>query len=107
MDTLSLCHNEGIDNMNETIYLDHDVGGLEEVPNLPQDILEALNKESEGSKPNLEERGDKPSQQWQERKVCQDRGKLSQRHERRVHSSVEGIQGNLYLVLSRYAKTGY
>ena len=28
---------------------------MEEVPNLPWDILEALNRESEGSKPNLEE----------------------------------------------------
>jgi len=33
--------------------LDHDVKGLEEVPNLCQDILEALNKESEGPKPNI------------------------------------------------------
>ena len=48
--------------MNETMDLDHDVEGLEEVPNLPQDILEALNRESEGSKPNIEgKRGDKPS----------------------------------------------
>ena len=28
---------------------------MEEVPNLPRDILEALNKEHEGSKPNIEE----------------------------------------------------
>ena len=27
----------------------------EEVPNLPWDILEALNRDSEGSKPNIEE----------------------------------------------------
>ena len=49
--TLSCCHTEDIDDMNETIELDHDVEGLEEIPNLPRDILEALNRESEGSKP--------------------------------------------------------
>ena len=41
--------------MNDTIELDHDVEGMEEVPNLPRDILEALNGESEGSKHNIEE----------------------------------------------------
>ena len=55
MGTSSLCHNEGVDDVNETIDLGHDVGSLEEVPNLRRDILEALNKESEGSKPNIEE----------------------------------------------------
>ena len=40
--------------MNETIELDHDIEGLEEIPSLPHDILEALNRES-GSKPNIEE----------------------------------------------------
>ena len=34
--------------------MNHNVEGLEEVLNLPQDILEALNRESEGSKPNIE-----------------------------------------------------
>ena len=53
MGTSSLCHNEGVDDVNETIDLDHDVEGLEEVPNLRQDILEALNRESEGPKPNI------------------------------------------------------
>ena len=52
----SFCHNEGVDDVNETIDLDHDVEGLEEVLNLPRAILEALNRESEGSKPNIEER---------------------------------------------------
>ena len=33
--TSSLCHNEGVDDVNETIDLDHNVEGLEEVPNLP------------------------------------------------------------------------
>ena len=56
MSTTSLCHNEGVDDVNETMDLDHDVEGLEEVPNLPQDILKALNRESEGSKPNIEEK---------------------------------------------------
>ena len=56
MSTSSLCHNEGVDDVNETMDLDHDVEGLEEVPNLPQDILKALNRESEGSKPNIEEK---------------------------------------------------
>ena len=41
--------------MNETIELDHDVKGLEEILNLPRDILQALNRENEGSKPNIEE----------------------------------------------------
>ena len=41
--------------MNETIELDHDTKGLEEIPILPRDILEALNRESEVSKPNIEE----------------------------------------------------
>ena len=53
--TSSLCHNEGVDDVNETIDLDYDVKGLEEVLNLPWDILEALNRESEGSKPNIKE----------------------------------------------------
>ena len=52
--TSSLCHNEGVDDMNETIDLDHDVEGLEKIPNVPRDILEALNTESEGCKPNIE-----------------------------------------------------
>ena len=41
--------------MNETIELQHDIEGLEEIPSLPRDILEGLNRESEGSKPNIEE----------------------------------------------------
>ena len=49
------CHNEDIDDVNEMIELDHDVEGLEEILSLPRDILEALNRESEGSKPNIEE----------------------------------------------------
>ena len=48
-------HNEGVDDVHEIIKLDHDVEGIEEVPNLPRDILEALNRESEGSKSNTEE----------------------------------------------------
>ena len=53
--TSSYCHNEDIDDVNEMIELDHDVEGLEEILSLPRDILEALNRESEGSKPNIEE----------------------------------------------------
>ena len=49
------CYNEDIDDMNETIELQHDIEGLEEIPSLPRDILEGLNRESEGSKPNIEE----------------------------------------------------
>ena len=41
--------------MNGTIELEHDIEGLEEISSLPSNILEALNKESEGSKPNIEE----------------------------------------------------
>ena len=33
--TSSLCHNEGVDDVNETIELDHNVKGMEEVLNLP------------------------------------------------------------------------
>ena len=51
--TSSLCHNESVYDVNEIIELDHDVEGMEEVPNLPQDILKALNL-SEVSKPNIE-----------------------------------------------------
>ena len=53
--TSSYCHNEDIDDMHKMIELDYDVEGLEEIPSLPRDILEALNKESEGSKPNIKE----------------------------------------------------
>ena len=51
----SCCYNEDIDDTNETIELEHDIEGLEEILSLPHDILEALNRESEGSKPNIEE----------------------------------------------------
>ena len=40
--------------MNETTELERDIEGLEEISSLPRDILEALNRESEGSKPNIE-----------------------------------------------------
>ena len=53
--TSSCCYSEDINDMNETIELEHDIEGLEEISNLPRDILEALNWESEGSKPNIEE----------------------------------------------------
>ena len=53
--TSSHCDNEDIDDMNETIKLEPDIEGLEEILSLPCDILEALNRESEGSKPNIEE----------------------------------------------------
>ena len=41
--------------MNETIDLEYDIEGLEEILSPPRDILEALNKESKGSKPNIKE----------------------------------------------------
>ena len=41
--------------MNEMIELEHDIERLEEILSLPRDILEPLNGESEGSKPNREE----------------------------------------------------
>ena len=53
--TSSGCHNEDIDDVNETIKLEHNIEGLEEILSLPRDILEALNRESEGSKPNMED----------------------------------------------------
>ena len=49
------CSIGSMDYVNETIELDHDVEGMEEVLNLPRDKLEALNRESEGSKLNIEE----------------------------------------------------
>ena len=60
--TSSLCHNKGVDDVNVTINLVHNVERLEEVPNLPQDILEAMNRKSEGSQAQCRrDRGDKPS----------------------------------------------
>ena len=53
--TSSYYYNKDIDDVNETIELEHDIEGLKEIPNLPCDILEALNRKSEGSKPNVEE----------------------------------------------------
>ena len=55
MGTSSHCHNEDVDDVNETIDLDHDVEGLEEGPKLPRGILEDLNRGNERSKPNIEE----------------------------------------------------
>ena len=52
--TLSCCYNKDIDD-NPSIELEHDIEGLEEIPSIFHDILEALNRESEGSKPNIEE----------------------------------------------------
>ena len=52
---LFYCYNKDIDEINETTELEHDIEGLEEIPSLPYDILEDLNKESERSKPNIEE----------------------------------------------------
>ena len=46
---------DNIKGVNETIDLDHNVEGLEVVSNLRWDILKALNRKSEGSKPNVEE----------------------------------------------------
>ena len=51
--TSSYCYNKDIDDTNETIELEHDIERLEEILSLPHDILEALNRESEGSKPNI------------------------------------------------------
>ena len=44
-----------MNDVNETIELDHDVEGMEKVPDLPRDILEALNKKNEWTKPNIDE----------------------------------------------------
>ena len=52
--TSSCCYNEDIDDTNQTIKLEHDIEGLEEILSLPRDIVEALNRESKGSKPNIE-----------------------------------------------------
>ena len=52
--TSSCCYNEDIDYSNGTIELEHDIA-VEEISSLPRDILEALNRENEGSKPNIEE----------------------------------------------------
>ena len=53
--TSSYYYNKDIDDVNETIVLEHDIERLEEISSLPHDILEALNRENEGSKPNIEE----------------------------------------------------
>ena len=53
--TSSCCYNEDIDDTNETIELEYDIERLEEILSLLHDILEALNRESDGSKPNIEE----------------------------------------------------
>ena len=53
--TSSCYYNKDIDDMNETIELEHDIKGLEEILRLPRDILEALNRKNKGSKPNIEE----------------------------------------------------
>ena len=53
--TSSCCYNKDIDDMNETIELEHNIEELEEISSLPRDILEALNKKSEGSTPNIKE----------------------------------------------------
>ena len=53
--TWSLCYSEDIDDINETIELEHDIEGLEEISSLPHVTLEALNREREGSKPNIKE----------------------------------------------------
>ncbi|KAL0010912.1 hypothetical protein SO802_006020 [Lithocarpus litseifolius] len=49
--TLSCNHKEDIDDVNETIKLDHDVEGLEEIPKFPRDILEPLKREMRGPSP--------------------------------------------------------
>ena len=36
------CYNEDIDDTNETIELEHDIEGFEEIPSLPCDILEPI-----------------------------------------------------------------
>ena len=83
MGTSSFGHNEGVDDVNETIELYHDVEGLEEVSNLPQDILEALNRESEGSKPNMAKTEViNLANEGEKKKTGQDQGKLSQGHDR-------------------------
>ena len=76
--TSSCYHNEDMDDVNETIELDHDVEGLEEILNLPHDILEALNRESEVSKPNIEETEMiNHANEGKNEKTCQDWGELS------------------------------
>ena len=64
--------------MNEKIELDHDIEGLEEILSFPGDILEALNRESEGSKPNIEEtKVINLDNKGENEKTCQDWGELS------------------------------
>ena len=64
--------------MNEKIELDHDIEGLEEILSFPCDILEALNRESEGSKPNIEEtKVINLANKGENEKTCQDWGELS------------------------------
>ena len=102
------CNNKGVDDVNETTELDHDVEGMEEVPNLPQDIPKALNRESKGSKPNIEEtKVINLTDEAETEKPVKIEVNFPKDMKGQAHSSVEGIQGNLHLVLSRYARTGY
>ena len=94
--------------MNETIELDHDIEGLEEILSFPCDILETLNKESDGSKPNIEEiEVVNLVDEGENEKTRQDRGKLSYRHEAWAQSDTQRIQKDLCLVLPRHARVRY
>ena len=101
--TSSCYHNEDIDDINETVELDHVVEGLEEIPNLPCDILQALNIENEGSKPNIEEN---------EVINLADEGEigvnfLKDMKPELIYSATQRVQRDIFLVLPRYDRVGY
>ena len=101
--TSSCYHNEDIDDINETVELDHVVEGLEEIPNLPCDILQALNIENEGSKPNIEET---------EVINLADEGEigvnfLKDMKPELIYSATQRVQRDIFLVLPRYDRVGY
>ena len=108
MGTSSHCHNEGVDDVNETIELNHDVEGMEEALTVPRDILEALNRESEWSKPNIEETEVINQANEGETKSPVKIGvNFPKDIKGELIDLLERILGNLCLVLSRYTRIGY
>ena len=94
--------------MNETIELDHDVEEMEKALNLPWDILEALHRESKGSKPNIKETEvTNQSDEGATEKPVKIGVNFPKDMKAELIALLERIIGNLCLVLSRYAKIGY
>ena len=93
--------------MNETIELDHDIEGLEEILSLPHDILQALNRENEGSKPNIEETEVINLADEGEYEKPVKFGVNFPKDMKPEHSTTQRVQRDISLVLPRYARVGY